>query len=236
MKNLKLKKVALIVLCIGIVFSFCSCSGTVNDTLNGDSDINGSVDMFFQSIKEQDEEKLKEVYMGSNINHVLLNSDIFGVVDKKSRQEVKKKMLDFDYNIKGIEGKGNNAVAKIEIKTYNFGESYSDATIEMIKKDYLKEDAVHDKKWEEGIIKITKKHILNVKKSYKGDFELSLKKKNGKWYVREVDDFGDFFNELLGDFFDIMFKGEGSEELDKAIEGNEGLYSFDWGWEDEDGE
>ena len=234
MKNLKFKKVFAMILCMGMVLSFCSCTNGVSEASNGKKNINKSVDTFFNSIKKQDEEKLKEVYLGDNIEHVLLNSDIFGVEDKKVMQQVKNKMLDFDYSIKETEEKGNKAFAKIEINTYNFGESYNDATIEMIKKDYLKEGTVQNKKWEEGIIKITQKHLLNAQKSYKGEFNLSLKKKDDKWYVSEVDDFGDFFNGILGGFFDIMLKGENYEDIYKAMDEDDGLYSFDWGWEMED--
>lgn len=164
-----------------------------------------TADRFLKALKTQDQETLKKVYANGSVD---LKKELKGEKDDSSADEIDDKtvkllidkLLDYDYQISDEKIDGDKATVKVKITTYSFGDSFQGFV-----KDYMNQgmslaiSGASNDKLSNLANTLLQKHLKKLtKKDYEKTVTLSLKKKDGRWIVRELDEDSDFVDAVCG--------------------------------------
>lgn len=203
-----MKKVIGIILCIALVFGLCACGGPSPTDVTND---------FMKAVKEKDNETLKTVYGGGDLDLTKSVKDGKGKdeFDKLFGDALYKKLFDFDYEVSNEKVDADKATVDVKIKTYDLGAAFTNFINDYMAQAFsmalsgASEDAVNKKAEEIFLSKLEES-----KKDYEKTVTLNLSQKDDKWVVDELKTNGDFYNALTGGIIDV------SKNIEKSFGSN----------------
>ena len=213
------KHIALILAIFTAVFFLAGCSSTPGPTETADT--------FLKALKEQDGEKLAEVFVGGDLDLLKAVADTEDDTEtadtgltKVYEEQMLPKMLDFDYELSNEQIDGDKATVDVKITNYRIGDAFTAFFSEYISQAFIM--AFSDASEEDMDMLATT--ILSGKladlaeKSYEKTATINLINKDGKWVVDLFDTNSDFLDGVTGGLLtsfgnmEDMFSGWGEEE------------------------
>ena len=206
------ERFAVVLLAAALIMSALAVTGCgakkANDTPSG------AVDGFLTAIKESDEEKLKEVYAGDSKGFADLDEKIIGQegaaasgLSEEALEELKEKILGFDYEIGEEKIDGDKATVKVKIKTYDIGkifEKWFNDYLEWAMKNFG--SGLSEEKATKKAMELFEEVFKGAKKTYEQDVTLDVEKVDGKWKVSDLDGSEEFANAITGGMLESVKK------------------------------
>ncbi|MBQ6389607.1 MAG: hypothetical protein IJH90_08330 [Mogibacterium sp.] len=191
-----MKKILTLVLLTAMLISLCACGAKAPEQPEP-AEPSATADIFFTALKTQDDETMATVYAGGkldllataaqmdNLDKVIEDTGLSAVYE----EEMKPKLLDFDYELSNEQIDGDKATVDVKIRTYGMGEAFTETFNDFIAQAFIMmaltnatEEEIAAKAAEALTAKLTQ---LNTK-NYEKTATLSMTKVEDQWIVDEL--------------------------------------------------
>ena len=194
-----MKKIVVLILAISLCLTLASCGSsqpTPTDVVN----------TYLAAIKSDDTETISKVYAGetSDADFEMADSDAYGDDLSKNLEE---KFLSFDYEVKDETIDGDKATLKVLVKTYDFGDIFSQTLEEYINQAFsnLFSD-ISEEELDSMMEEIMAEKLNATAKDYENTGTVNLTKTEDGWIIDKFADDSDFINALTGGLMDYANK------------------------------
>lgn len=195
-----MKKTLSIALVLILALSLFACGGsspTPTDVTNE----------FLQAIKDKDNDTIKTVYAGGNINvekeFENMSESEDDAISKVYAEKLYGQILSFDYEVSNEQVKDDTATVDVAITTYNIGDTFKDFVTDYIGEAFaMSMSGASDEELNQKATEIITEKLDGMKKNYSQTITLNLSQKDGEWMVDKLADDSDFYNAISGGILD----------------------------------